>query len=315
MPSTIDRMAIGIDVGGTQVRAGVIDSSGRILARRRWSYPRGDSAEVFAKWIVDAVTELRDQVGACSDTSMTVGVALPGILDVDRGVVKRSINLPFLEGRPLGKLFTERTGLRCILVTDAEAATWGEYVVRTPRPRRFVHLRLGTGVACGVVIEGQLQCLDQDRATHLEVLIVERGPDAIACRCGLVGCLETIASGASLDALARQQGFAGGLGGLADACQSGDRRAQQVMQGAAQAIRAALGNLANKFRTDVICVGGGVVARLPWLVEWASAGKEIAGEVALTEGTPGHAAPIIQRARLGDDAGVIGAGLRGLKRG
>lgn len=301
MSSTPESSAIGIDVGGTSIRAGVVDRAGSIVVRRQLK-PHGlQSPNSLIEWIADALGAVRTDAGIASDADVAVGMAIPGLLDEDRCRVLRSINLPFLDGVPLRSMIEDRTGQAVRFFTDAEAATWGEYVTRRPVPDRFVHLRLGTGIACGVVLNGKLERLDVGRTGHLEALVVDTTATALECRCGLAGCLETIASGAALTERARGLGIGESLHALAEAHRDGDDRAARIIADAAGAITRAVGNLRDAFRPDEACIGGGVLHALP----------ELAGHVAPSP-TPLGASNTTTRlvpAMLGDDAGIVGAAL------
>lgn len=290
---------IGIDVGGTQIRAAAIDSDGRILSSRRAPTPRG--VDDFREWIVQALHRI------CEDTVngivVGVGLALPGVVDAERGVVKRCVNLPFLEGWLLRDELSRSTGLTVRLMTDAEAATWGEYSACPPRPKAFVHLRLGTGIACGIVVDNRLQPTDPNRTTHWKVLVVDDRPEAIVCPCGLRGCLETIASGPALEARAARMGFANGLDGLQKAWERTEPAARGIVDGAGRAIAAAICNLKSQIPNGaLVCLGGGVTTALPCLLE------QTAGHLRSFEDDFARLI-IVHQSRLGDDAGVIGAAM------
>ncbi|MGD2109782.1 MAG: ROK family protein [Phycisphaerae bacterium] len=295
MSATEGSIAIGVDVGGTHIRAAAVNEAGRVLARRRRPTAEVDSATRLIGWVVEAASQLRSGAGISNDNSVPLGVAVPGVLDANHMTLLRSVNLPFMEGVPIRSTITEQTGQSCALVTDADAATWGEYATRTPKPGRFVHLRIGTGVACGVVVDGKLQEFVRHGGKHLDVMIVDRTPNAIPCRCGLTGCLETLASGAAFGDRARERGLSGGLEGFVQAYHRGDKRVVELVTDGAGAIREAVVNLAARFQPDVISVGGGVVTVLPELLAIVTAGE----------------GPAIERARLGDDAGAVGAALLG----
>ena len=296
-------IAIGVDVGGTQTRAAAVDRTGKILARSCHRTDEADSADPVVTRLVGAIENVRDEVGIGSSVEIRLGVGLAGTLDQQRRIVVRSINVPFLEGYPLKDELARRTGCPTVLFTDAEAATWGEYLSCAPRPGRFVHLRLGTGVACGVVVEGRLQRLDADRREHLDVLVVDKTPGARLCPCGRRGCLETIASGRALEERAREVGYTSGIAGLRQAWEQGDETAVALIQNVTHALTEAVGNLATHFQPGVICVGGGVVTGLPFLMDRTIARLEaVRDENSKTEVS-------VVPARLGDDAGLNGAAL------
>ncbi len=215
-------IAMGIDVGGTYTRVGAVDidaSCGPELVTRCCATISRDHGNILIDWIVGAVGEVAEEAakhptarratGGQNARVAGVGLALPGILDPNRRRLVRSVNLPFLQDRAIGDELAERTGYPVQLVTDAEAATWAEYAAYTsskltnpersrglkPAARCFVHLRIGTGIGCGLVVNGDVQRLDVNRSGHLDVLIIDHGADAPPCPCGKRGCLETVASG------------------------------------------------------------------------------------------------------------------------
>jgi len=293
---------IGIDVGGTTTRAAAVDAHGRILSSRRAPTP-GGRAELLA-WIVRAVQNLEHEFPG--ETAVGVGLALPGLVDSEQGRLIRSVNLPFLEGFSIGEELAGAAGRAFMLMTDADAATWGEYGACTPRPKAFVHLRLGTGVACGIVVDDKLQSTGLSRRTHWDGLVVDDGPNATPCPCGLRGCLETIASGPAIEQQSAGLGCNGGLAGLQDAWERKEPTARTIIDEVARAIASAIGNLKSQISNDaVVCLGGGVVRALPCLVEQTVDRLRSPGESA-----PDFATDIdMIAAKLGDDAGVIGAAM------
>jgi glucokinase len=297
-------IAIGIDVGGTQTRVAAADRSGRVLARRRRLADRTPAGNALIDWLDRAVAEVCGEARRIDAEIRSIGLALPGIIDRQRGVVVRSVNLSFLEGRPIAEELRRCTGLAVRLMTDADAATWAEYLACPPCLRGFVHLRLGTGIACGVVTDGSLQDLSVGRAGHLDALIVDHRPDAATCRCGKRGCLETVASGVALTERGRRAGFENGLRDLHQGWERQDQVAMKIIQDAAAGLSVALGNLARRFGPEVISVGGGVASQLPVLLETALDHFRVSD-------TPNafDVKPSVQRSCLGDDAGAIGAAL------
>ncbi len=290
---------IGIDVGGTHIRAAAVDADGRIFRARRAPTPR--NGDGLVDWIALAVRQIQEE--AERGVASAVGLALPGILDAKCASLIRSVNLPFLEGRPIREELAGRTGLAVTVLPDADAATWGEYSVLIPPPACFIHLRLGTGVACGIVAEDQLRPTDPDRNTHWRVLVVDDRPGATFCSCGLRGCLETIASGLAIEQRATSLGCRGGLAELQSAWERSEPSARMLIEDIANAIASAIGNLKSQISDRlVVCLGGGVVQVLPCIL-----GKTEERLHSLRDSAPGGVALI--PARLGDDAGVIGAGL------
>ena len=304
-------IAVGVDIGGTCTRVAAVDRNGRILVGCRIPTPDDGNAEEFVLAVFRAIGDVLRESNVSLAEIRGIGLALPGILDRQLGTLVRSVNLSGLEGYPIRDELARRIQWPLILMTDAEAATWGEYATLEEPPRRFVHLRLGTGIACGVVVDGELQSLDEGRTTHLPALVVESGPNAKPCPCGLTGCLETVASGSALLSEAGRAGYADGLARLRHASETGDMPACQILDRATQALGVALDNLVEDFQAEVISLGGGVIDQLPILIDAATASRTESGEVPPTKGSP----PVsIERSQRGDDAGVIGAALLAIER-
>ncbi len=317
------------------------------------------------------VAEVHSEAYGSRSVVGPVGIAVPGTLDHDRRTVLRSVNLPLLDGRAIGQelaLRIEPSQGTPALFTDAETATWGEFASRRLPPSRglqparptvrdtqthtpdvFVHLRLGSGVACGLVIDGVLQRLDAGRTTHLDVLVIDDRPDAPMCCCGRRGCLETIASGMALQERATGLGCTDELPGLQRLWEAGEDAAMGVVRQVAEALAVAISNLRDVFRANVICIGGGVTEHLPAVWQeltnrrpsvvvpddpsqsaadgWhgsrlrdhallrsnqhahACVGMPPDLSRSKTSGASQRAEPIVEPARLGDNAGVVGAAL------
>ena len=212
----------------------------------------------------------------------------------------------------------------------------------------MIHLRLGSGVACGLVVEWRVAAFDPDRSTHSRHLIAETGPNALPCACGLTGCLETIAGGRALERAAEALGLEPSPKALRQAAERGDARARAVLDRGVRGMARVVDALNDVFRPALIVIGGGVMRAMPELVEFvrdrlivrtaangcdtkapdarstriddAGAVDDRVSQVAdnLNASRPrtsaraearGSEHGIVQRAELGDEAGVVGAAL------
>ena len=319
-------MAIGIDVGGTQARFARVEN-GRVAGDVWLGMTQTCRSPREFLFLVTQGLRPFNHVATANPRQVAlpdhpIGLALPGLVDQQRGCLTRSVNLPFLENFPIRAELAKLTDCAVHLMTDAAAATWGEYQALPSRPPTFAHLRLGTGIALGIVRDGALVDLDTGRARHLDVLVVERGADALECRCGLCGCLETIASGRAvteqwsacggadgLDELRTAFGnkpipelarlpdliTAGGVSELRAAFLRGDSLAMGIVERARHGMGQALRNIARQFGVTHGSLGGGVVQRFPELAELVFTDARAQGTM------------VVEGARLRDDAGVIGA--------
>ncbi|MHC5110247.1 MAG: ROK family protein, partial [Planctomycetota bacterium] len=193
--------AVGIDIGGTFARFACVDDETGVLARARRSLPGSpeDLLTLIDEWVGQAAASSDGPLGG-------VGLAVPGILTDDQLRVARSINVPYLCDMDLVEIVSHHTSLPAKLITDVDAAAWGEYVARRGKVDPLVHLRIGTGIGLGVVSGGSPAAVARDGLRHASMLMVQDPRWIRSCPCGGAGCLEAIASGSALTQAARQMG-------------------------------------------------------------------------------------------------------------
>lgn len=269
-------LALAIDIGGTSLRVAIIDAHGQIVAIEKAATPPGGEPGALVREIGTRAEAL---LAGRTVEVPNVFVALPGRVRPLDGVVERAVNLPKLEGQPIGTLLETRLQRPVTLRPDVSAAAYAQWRGCASPPQRFVYLTLGTGVGGCTIIEGHIADFGSRGATHLGHVIVDTAADAELCRCGARGCLEAYISGPAL-----------GRAGITD-----------------RAIRAfAIGllQIAHLFVPDVIAIGGGAAENHPELLPRAAAAfRPLAGRLVRPE-LRIEAAPL-----RSDDAGVVGAGL------
>lgn len=306
--------AIGVDIGGTKIAAGVVDEEGRILAKTRRATATSDSSSVD-QGVIAVCLELAAQfeIGA-------IGLVAPGFVSSDQRTVMFTPNLPWRD-HPLRDNVAAALGLSVPIVVenDANAAAWAEFRFGTGRDvQDMVLLTIGTGLGCGVVVDGRLlrgAWGIAAEAGHLRVV-----PNGHQCGCGLRGCWEQYASGNALvrnaraaidtrpaEATAILEGCDGDprhLKGPAvtRAAQAGDPLAIELLAELGTWIgegAAAVGTITDP---ALVVIGGGVAAAGDLLLAPARAGflNQLSGR--------GHR-PVaaIELASMGNDAGLVGA--------
>lgn len=243
-------MNVGLDIGATKTLGLVVDDEGAILAEVR------RSTEPGAEGVVRTAAQVVEELRAATEPALagTVGVGIPGLVDVERGAVKHAVNLG-VDGEwlPLRDLLRERLGAPVVVENDVNAATLG--AVAMSGADDLVYLSIGTGLAAGLVLEGRLRRGHHGAAGEIGHVPVD--PAGARCQCGQRGCLETVASGSALaaawpsvDVPPAQALFAAAAAGVAGAVAVRDR----FTAGVASAIR--MLSLAVDPRTVVL--GGGV---------------------------------------------------------
>ncbi len=314
----MSELAIGIDLGGTDIKSGLVASDGRVVARR--SVPTEADcgvAHVLDK-IVCEIEVLRALAPGDSGGIAAVGVGAPGTLSHRRGVVISPPNLPGWRDVPIVDRVGSVTGLRVVLENDANNAVWGEYVCGAGRGARgVVMLTLGTGIGGGIVVDGRLHRGVHESAAELGHTIVEIG--GRPCACGQRGCLEAYASAANTAARAAElldagetsclgeivaRGEALTAAAVSDAAAAGDVPASRVWSDTCRYLAVACINIWHGFDPDRILLAGGMSAAGRRLLDPVRAGVESMASTMFGEG------PDIRIAELGNDAGFVGAALR-----
>ncbi len=305
-------LAIGVDVGGTKVAAGVVDEDGRIIAKLKRSTPAASPPRT-EQAIAGAVTELlaRHQVAA-------IGLGAAGFVDGARARVLFAPNLAWRD-EPLKQRVEERLGHQVVVENDANASAWAEARFGAARGYRDAMLvALGTGIGAGLLINGELYRGRWGMAGepgHVRVV-----PDGRLCGCGNRGCWEQYCSGNALVAEAREfarrspegairllqlgGGAPEGISGpvITQAAAEGDPAALRCFQTVGGWLGQGLADLAAILDPACFVIGGGVSEAGDLLLDPARA----AFERALT-GRGYRPLAEIKVAELGEDAGIVGA--------
>lgn len=249
MTETTDDPTLAIDVGGTKVAIALV-ADGRIRERRQFATPRtGRGAD-----LVDAIVR---EIGATMP-ARRIAIATTGVVCEGTLTALNPRTLPIEDGFPLAAAMGRATGIRPLVVNDAQAAAWGEYRYGAGRGcGAFAFVTISTGVGAGIVIDGRLAVGRTGLAGHLGHVVADR--DGPPCGCGRRGCLETLASGSAL----AHRGSAL-LGRTVSApevfeqAKAGNVGARALLDEAAEHLAMAFGDLAATCDVDRIAIGGGV---------------------------------------------------------
>ena len=272
MISAADSRIFGaVDLGGTKILTAVADEHGAWLGEDR----RPTEVERGPEGVIDRIVEsLRASLAAANAgerTLQALGVAAPGPIDVEKGLIGEAPNLPGWHNLPLAVRLAERLGCPAVLENDANAAALGEFVFGSGRGvRHMIYLTVSTGIGGGLILDRQLYRGATGSAGELgHIVLDEDGP---LCGCGVRGCLEAIASGTAIAARATEaiaRGEAPGIARLAEggevtaehvaaAAEAGDATAAAIIAAAAHYLGLGLSDFVNVFNPDLIVIGGGV---------------------------------------------------------
>ena len=298
---------VGVDLGGTAVKAGAVDASGRVLARR--SIPT--ALERGPADLVARIAALARELGCRG----ALGLGTAGLIDRERGVVIECPNLHALEGHPLRDELALALGLDprdVVLENDANAAALGEHWLGRGRGERDLLLvTLGTGVGGGLVLAGGLYAGPGGMAGEIGHVVVD--PDGLPCGCGRRGCLETLASASAASRRARELGLPtespGDLVRLAAIARERAGPERELCAAVGRDLGRGLAAAVSLLDLRCFLFGGGFGAALDVLEDGVRAG--------LAERSYGRrlAGVRLARAELGPDAGWIGAARLALARG
>ena len=263
---------IGIDVGGTNLKAGLVDESGLILATHSMKVAQVDDPDSLAWTLVSLTQDLCRSVNVPLDQVASVGVGVPGTVEIRSGTILYTCNLP-LKNVPLRKLFHRYLATPLYIENDANCAALAEYYVGAGRgSKRFITVTLGTGIGGGIVHNGKIFHGANGMAGEVgHMSIVYNGEP---CPCGRRGCWERYASAQALkrmtaaalaehpDSILRRvvdenDGHISGRSAF-EAMRRGDETGRAVCEQFIDYLAAGLVNLVNIFQPDTLAIGGGV---------------------------------------------------------
>jgi glucokinase len=293
-------LAIGVDVGGTKIAAGVVDRTGRILSRVERPTPK--VSEELLTLLDDLVAGLReDGVGA-------VGFGMPSTIDQRSGRVVSSVHVPLMDFDLRGRM-AERIGLPVALDNDGNCAAIAEWKAGAGHGTSdMVMLTLGTGVGGGLILGGKPYRGFIGAGAEIGHMVLEYGGEPCVGNCTGHGHLEQVASGGAADRLAEKILGPGMTGReLVGAAREGNAEALEAIVGIGRRLGAAIGSLVNIFEPELVVLGGGFSQARDLFVEPA---LESMREEALP---PGRDLVRVVPALLGPEAGLVGAAFVGFE--
>lgn len=315
-------MGIRVDLGGTNIVAGVVDGDYNIIAKAstKTNCPRPEKeiAEDMAKMAVQAVENAK----LTMDDIEWIGIGTPGIANSATGIVERANNLGFIN-TPLVKYVKEfigRNDTPVYIENDANAAAYGEYVAGAAKgAKNAVCITLGTGVGAGIVIDGKIYAGSNFAGAEIGHTVIEVG--GAPCTCGRKGCFEAYSSATGLirmtkesmaenpdsimNKMAEERGKVTARTSF-DCMRAGDKYAKAVVDKYIKYLAAGITNTINTFQPDILCIGGGVCNEGDPLLLPV---KAIVEEEDFANKSEKRTEIVI--AKLGNDAGLIGAAFLG----
>ena len=293
-------LVIGVDVGGTTVKAGLFDSDGVEYRRSERPTPKHLGPDAVITTTLNAIVELRAQVPQTARL-LAVGLVVPGVVDTQQGIAVYAANLGWQQ-LPLRQIVADAIGLPVILDHDVRAAGLAELELGAGQGlQEVLFVALGTGVAAAVITRAQVSAGATGRAGELGHLPVF--PEGEWCACGQRGCTETYASAA---ALSRRYSAASGIADVPahdviSRAAAGDPLADGIFSDAITALGRALVSYVLLMDPELILIGGGMAAAGAVLLDPLT--REVQAGLAW------RTAPTISKGRFAGDAGRRGAGI------
>lgn len=311
---------LGIDLGGTNIVAGVVDENYNIVATAKRKTLTERSNEEIINDMAAAALEAIETAGLKPEDIESAGVGSPGSIDPDNGIVVYTNNIGFKDVH-LADLLKEKTGIDFFVDNDANSAAYGEFLAGAGKGTKdFVMITLGTGVGGGVIIDGKIYTGFNYAGAELGHTVIQM--DGENCSCGRQGCWEAYASATALIRQTKQamirfpkslmwklvDNDINKVNGLTafDAMRQGDEAGKQVVDKYIYYISVGVANNINIFQPEVFCIGGGIskegdnlIAPLNKYYEGDNYGRTLPNKT------------VIKTAVLGNDAGIIGAAFLG----
>ena len=312
---------IGIDLGGSTLKAALVSGAGDVIKENRVESEELDQGRILSQ-MAEAVAGLR-KIGR-GDRAAAIGLGVPGLVNSRSNRIEILAGFPELVGVDVIAELSGRTGLPVVLDNDVNAAAYGELKAGAAAGKSDVfYVSIGTGIGAGLIISGSIYRGATGFAGEFGHMTID--PEGIECRCGNIGCLETIASGpnivrrtrerlyrdrtSSLSKLALPRNREFTAQDIARASREGDEMAQVMMERTGMFLGIALAAVVNLLNVELIVLGGDVMEAGDLIL------KPTIKEVRRRAFPPSFNSCEMVIAKLGASAGVIGAALLARDRG
>ncbi|MDO5559351.1 MAG: ROK family glucokinase [Oscillospiraceae bacterium] len=311
---------VGIDLGGTNISAGVVNENYEIISKATTKTNCPRPAEEIASDMAKVAIESVEKANLTMDQIEWIGIGTPGIANAATGVIEYSNNLGFKDV-PMVKYIQKEIDKPVYIENDANAAAYGEFVAGAARnTQNAVCITLGTGVGGGIIIDSKIYSGSNSAGAELGHTVIE--VDGPQCTCGRKGCFEVFSSATGLIRMtkeAMEEDKESIMWKLSternnkvtartsfDAMRAGDKTAAKVVDKYIKYLACGIANMINIFQPDVLCIGGGVCNEGDPLLLPV---RKLVSEMVYTKNSDKNTKIVI--AELGNDAGIIGAAFLG----
>ncbi len=293
---------IGIDLGGTNIKFGLACRDASIIYRG--SIPTGSTRAEILRQFESIVLDLRTRAAQLDHKVTTVGIGSPGIIDIRRGKVAGGApNVAGWLGTEIRKYLESRTALRVFADNDANVMALAEHRYGAGKGYSSgLYITVGTGLGSGIILDNQIWRGARFAGAEVGHSIINF--DGVPCQCGKRGCLEMYVNAASFAKFyGRKVPSGAGSKFVFERAQSGDKRAIAAIKTSATYLAIGLGSAVEILNPEIIVIGGGVAAAGRLYFDAIRSGIRHYASAAQLKGLR------IRPARLGNDAGLLGAAL------
>lgn len=313
---------VGIDLGGTNIKAGVVDENFNIVSKATCKTNLPRPAEDICADMAEVALKAVEKAGLTLNDIESLGIGAPGTANSATGIIEYSNNLGFLN-LPVVKLMKTHIQKPCYVENDANAAAYGEFVAGAAQGANdAVCITLGTGVGGGIIIDKKIYSGFNFAGAEIGHTVID--PNGPECTCGRKGCFEVFSSATGLIRMTKEameynkesllwaesnkEGKVSARTAF-NAMRKGDAAAKAVVDKYIRYLACGITNTINIFQPDILCIGGGVCNEGdPLLIPL----KELVEKEVYTKNSPKNTEIVI--AQLGNDAGIIGAAFLGLNK-
>ena len=310
---------IGIDLGGTNIKAGVVNENYEIISKATTKTMLPRPAEEICADMAKVSLKAMEQAGLKLENIESIGIGTPGTANSETGIIEYSNNLGFLN-LPVVELMQKHINKPFYVENDANAAAYGEFIAGAAKGANdAVCITLGTGVGGGIIINGKIYSGFNFAGAEIGHTVID--PNGPECTCGRKGCFEVFSSATGLvrmtkDAMLEDKASVmwqmneedGKVSARTafNAMRAGDRAGKAVVDKYIRYLACGITNTINIFQPDILCIGGGVCNEGdPLLLPL----KELVAKEIYTKNSAKNTEIVI--AKLGNDAGIIGAAFLG----
>ncbi|TVM04255.1 MAG: hypothetical protein CV087_01035 [Candidatus Brocadia sp. WS118] len=302
---------VGIDLGGTNLKAGVVDTDGRIFHRLSIKTNSNADPQTISNQILELIAETMQSAQVRESDVVGIGLGSPGLVDKQGETILFSPNLPRWRNIPIKRIVSERFSKPCVLENDANAAAWGEKWAGAGKGvKSLVMLTLGTGVGGGIVIDNKLWRGANNVAAEIGHMVIQT--DGPLCNCGNRGCVEVYASATGMVRRFKEVLKGGASSSLKisdeitakminEAAIHGDKVSLDVIEETGRYLGIAIVNIMHVLNPEMIVLSGGMIGSGQLLMDPI---RKVTTQRAFEAS---YQDTKIVFSQLGNDAGIIGA--------